>query len=70
MYTIIITWSNLKYALLMLSRYCFNSNLTHIKIVTRVLRYVKSTLYYDIYYKSKESLIAYTNVDFAKVIND
>jgi len=54
----------------MLSRYCSNSNLTHIKIITRVLRYVKDTLHYNIYYKDKESLIEYTNTNFAKVIND
>jgi len=54
----------------MLSRYCSNSNSTHIKIVTRVLKYIKETLHYDIYYEENESLINYTNVNFVKAIDD
>jgi len=70
MYIIIITRSNLRFALSILSRYCSNSNSTHIKIITRVLRYVKETLYYDIYYEKNESLINYTNVNFVKAIDN
>ena len=44
---IIMTRSDLIYSLLVLSRYCFNSNSTHIKIVIRVFKYIKRTLNYD-----------------------
>ena len=61
---------NLRFVLLMLSRYCFNSNSTHIYATTRILRYVKETLHYDIYYEENKNLINYINVDFAKAIDD
>ncbi len=54
----------------MLSRYCSNSNSIYIYAITRVLRYVKESLHYDIYYKENENLIEYTNVNFAKAIED
>ena len=60
----------MRFALLVLSRYCFNSNSTHIYVVTRVLRYVKETLHYNIHYEENESLISYTNINFAKAIDD
>jgi hypothetical protein len=70
MYVITIIRLNLGFALLVLSRYCFNSNSTHIYAITRVLRYVKETLHYDIHYERNKNLIDYTNVDFAKAIDD
>ena len=65
-----MTQSDLIYLLSVLSRYCFNSNSTYIKAVIRVLKYIKKTLNYDIYYEDKEDLIEYIDVDYAKAIND
>ncbi len=54
----------------MLSYYCFNLDSIYIYAITRVLKYIKETLYYNIYYNKNKSLINYTNVDFAKVVNN
>ena len=70
MYVIIMTRSDLIYSLSVLSRYCFNSNSTHIKAVIRVLKYIKRTLNYDIHYENKKDLIEYIDVDYAEAIND
>jgi len=51
-------------------RYCFNLNSTYIYIATRILRYVKEILYYDIYYEENKSLINYIDVDFVEAINN
>ncbi len=69
-YAITITQSNLKYALLILSCYCSNSNSIYTNAIIKLLRYVKELLYYNIYYKKNENLIEYTNIDFAKTINN
>ena len=70
MYVMIMTWSDLIYSLSVLSRYCFNSNSTHIKAAIRVLKYIKKTLNYDIHYENKEDLIKYIDADYAETIND
>ncbi len=70
MYVITMIRLDLGFALSMLSRYCFNSNSTHIYAITRVLRYVKGTLHYDIHYEGNESLINYMNANFAKAVDD
>ncbi len=54
----------------MLSCYCSNLNSTHIYAATRVLRYVKEILHYNIYYKENKNLINYIDVDFAKAIDN
>ena len=70
MYTIIITRSDLIYSFSVLSRYCFNLNLTHIKATICVLKCIKRILNYDIYYENKNDLIKYIDVDYAKTINN
>ena len=70
MYVMIMTRSDLIYSLSVLSRYCFNLNLTHIKAVIRDLKYIKKTLNYDIHYENKKDLIKYIDVDYAETIND
>ncbi len=54
----------------MLSYYCFNLNSTYIYTIIRILKYIKETLHYSIYYNRNKSLIDYTNIDFVKAIND
>ena len=56
-YVMIMTWSDLIYLFLVLSRYCFSSNSTYSKIVMRILKYVKEILNFDIHYQGKEMLI-------------
>ncbi len=69
MYAMTMTRPDLGYALSVLSRYCSNPDSTHIRAATRVLRYVKGTLHYGIHYEGKESLIGYTDADFAGAID-
>ena len=69
MYAIIMIRSDLIYSLLVLSRYCFNSNSTHIKAAIRVLRYIKRTLNYDIHYEDKKGLVEYIDADYAETID-
>ena len=66
----IIIRSDLIYLLSVLSRYCFNSNSTHIKTVICVLKYIKKTLNYDIHCENKKDFIKYIDADYAKIIND
>ncbi len=54
----------------MLSCYCSNSNSTYIYVIIRVLRYVKETLYYNIYYEENESLIDYIDANFVEVVDN
>ncbi len=69
-YTITIIRLDLEFALSMLSRYCSNLNSIHIYVIIYVLRYIKETLYYNIYYNKNKNLIDYTNVDFAKAVDN
>jgi len=62
--------SNLRFAFSILLRYCSNSNFTHIYATTCILKYVKETLYYNIYYEENKSLINYIDINFAKAINN
>ena len=62
--------SDLKFALSILLRYYSNSNSTHIYAITCVLRYVKETLHYNIYYEENKSLIDYIDTNFVKTINN
>lgn len=41
----------------------------HIHAATRILRYVKGTLHYGIHYEGNESLIGYTDADFAGAVD-
>ena len=63
MYVIIMTRSDLKFALSIIFRYYFNSNSTHVKAATQLLRYVKKTLHHNIYYENKEDLMNYIDAD-------
>ncbi len=69
-YTITIIQLNLKFVLSILSCYCFNLNSIYIYTITCILKYIKETLYYSIYYNKNKSLIDYTNANFAKAINN
>ena len=70
MYAMTMTRSDLKFTLLILFQYCFNSNSTHVKATTQLLCYVKKTLHHDIHYKNKKNLMNYTDVNWADVVDD
>ncbi len=70
MYIITIIRSDLRFALLVLFRYYSNSNLTHIKAIMRVLRYIKETLHYNIYYESNNDFIEYIDANFVETIDN
>ena len=70
MYAITMTRLDLRYALFVLSRYYANSDVTHIKTTTRVLRYVKETLSYKIHYEGTTRFVSYIDANWAKVRDD
>ena len=61
---------DLKFALSVLFRYCFNSNSIYVKIIIRLLHYVKKTLHHNIYYEDKKDLMNYIDADWISVVND
>ena len=63
MYAMTMTRLDLRYALFVLSRYCANSNVTYIKTTTRVLRYVKETLSYEIHYEETTRFVNYIDAN-------
>ena len=69
MYAMTMIRPDLKFALSVLSRYCFNPDSTHVKTATRLLRYVKKTLHYGIHYEDKENLMNYTDADWADAVD-
>lgn len=50
MYIMNCTWSNIAYVVNKLSRYTINPGVDHWKTLVRVLRYLRYTLYYRLYY--------------------
>jgi hypothetical protein len=69
MYAMTMTRPDLAFALSVLSRYCSDPDSTHRNAATRVLRYVKGTVHYGIHWEGNESLIGYTDVDFAGAVD-
>ena len=63
MYLMIQTRPNICYEMIMLSRYNQNPNVTHIQVVKRVIRYLKETLDYNIFYNTFDGLVDFTNTN-------
>ena len=70
MYVMTMTRFDLKFVLSVLFRYYFNSNSTHVKAATKLLRYVKKTLHFNIHYEDKENLMSYTDADWTNAVDD
>ena len=70
MYVMTIIRFNLKFALLIFSRYCFNLNSIHVKAITQLLRYVKRILHFNIHYEGKENLMNYIDANWVDVVDD
>ncbi len=70
MYAMTMTCLDLGYALSMVSRYCANSDSTHVSAVGKVLRYVRGTLHYGLAYtKSQLGFVGYTDADWSSTID-
>ena len=65
-----MTCFNLKFALWILSRYCFNSDSIHVKAATKLLYYIKKTLHHNIYYKNKKDSMNYIDADWADAVDN
>jgi len=63
MYAIIETRLDIAYAMLVLSKFCNNSNKIHEIATKYVLRYLKGILHIEITYKGNDQLINYIDVD-------
>lgn len=63
-----LTKLDISYAASVMSRYMKSPKKSHLERVQQILRYVKGTLEYDIFYKKSENctLIGYHDVDFAR----
>ena len=70
MYAMTMTRLDLRYALFVLSRYYANSDFTYIRTTTRVLRYVKETLSYEIHYKEITKFVSYIDANWANARDD
>ena len=71
LYAASMTRSNLSYALSMISRYCSNSDFTHVAALLRIFRYVQDTLNHDIEYESEQKFFHdYFDADWVNSIDD
>jgi len=64
---LILTKLDITYAVSVVSRYMKNPKKPHLEVVRRILRYIKGTLDYCLYYKKddKFELVGYCDTDFA-----
>ena len=65
MYPMIQTRPDICYAITMLSRFNQNPNATHIQAAKRVIRYLKGSLNYGLFYGATNDLVGYTDADWA-----
>ena len=63
MYVMMMIRLDLRFALSILFRYCFNSNSIHVKAATQLLHYVKETLHHNIHYENKKDLMNYIDAN-------
>lgn len=65
MYAIMCTHPNICYVVRLVSRYQSNSSPNHLKVVKRILRYLKGTIDYMLCYQSLYfHIVGYTNIDW------
>ena len=67
-----VTWPDVMFVVGLISRYMENSTELHLQIEKRVLRFLKWTLDFEIFYKKGGSneLIAYTNSNYVGDLED
>ena len=69
-YAMTMIYFNLKFAFSVLLQYCFNLNSIYVKATTQLLRYVKKTLHFNIYYENKKNLMNYINANWANAVDN
>ena len=64
--------SNITLSIRIITRFSINPKENHLMVVKRIMRYLKGTKEFGLYYKKKEKfdLKAYTNADWGGNIND
>lgn len=74
MYAMTMTRPDIAFALSIVSRYCNNPDSTHVAAVTRILRYIKGTLYDGIIFRGELNteldLTGYTDADYGSAKED
>ena len=71
LYAALMIRSNLNYAFSIISRYCSNSNFTHVATLLRIFWYVQNTLNHDIEYESEQKFFHdYFDADWINSIDD
>ena len=71
LYATSMTRSDLSYALSIISRYCSNSNFTHVATLLRIFRYVQDTLNHDIEYEFEQNFFHdYSDANWVNSIDD
>ena len=63
-----VTWPDIMFSVGLCSRFQSNLKISHLKVVKRILRYLKGTTNLGLWYPKSENfqLIAYADVDFAR----
>ena len=71
LYAASMTRSDLSYALSMVSRYCSNSDFTHVAALLRIFRYVQGTLDHGIGYEPGQNFFhGYSDADWINSVDD
>ncbi len=71
LYATMQTRPDISYAISMLSRYCSNPGVEHLKALDRLFRYIKGSLDLGIYFQrdSDDEIIEWTDADYDSVID-
>ena len=72
MWAVMMTYSDLAYVMLILSRYLSNSEKKHLSLLKNVFCYVSDTLDIDLMFMSEDTsnIVEFTDSDFAEVVNE
>ena len=72
MYVMMTTRSDIVFALSVTSRYCSNSNQTHVALITWIFKYIKDTLKVSITFEESIELevVKYSDADYNDAVDD
>jgi len=72
MYVMMITRSDIVFALSVTSQYCSNSNQTHVALITWIFKYIKDTLKVSITFEESIELevVKYSDADYNDAVDD
>ncbi len=71
MYAMMTTRPDIAFALSVTSRYCSNSNQTHVALITRIFKYIKDTLKVSITFEESTELevVGYSDADYNDAVD-